>query len=167
MQAICSYCNVDMGLREPVADPQVTHGLCDACFAHFEAQWDGQRLGEFLDQYDAPVVAVTGDARVIAVNTAMAAMLNIPSRDATGLLGGEFMECVHARMPERCGNTVHCSSCTVRGAIERTMATSDPVERQPAWVDRDDGRLHMFISTVRVGEFVRLVIEESEDAPDS
>jgi PAS domain-containing protein len=161
MRAICSYCEAEMGEREPLGDPRVTHGICQPCFDYFEAQWDGQRLGQYLDRFDTPVVAVSPEGRVIAINTAMARQMGVDSREVEGLLGGEFMECVHARLPQRCGNTVHCSACTIRGAIERTMATGEPAPRQPARVQRVAGSVDMLISTTRQGEWVQLVIEET------
>jgi PAS domain-containing protein len=159
MQAICSYCERDLGTREPLDDPSLTHGMCQDCFDHFANQWDGQRLGEYLDRFEAPVAAVDSDGRIIAINAAMAAMMGVASREAAGLLGGEFMECVHARLPDRCGGTVHCTACTVRSAVEHTMATGEAIARQPAHVNQPDGRLDMFISTTRSGDHVQLVID--------
>jgi hypothetical protein len=163
MHAICSYCEADLGQREPLDDPRVTHSICEPCFEHFEAQWNGQHLAEFMDRYDTPMVAVTPDRRVIAINAAMSATMGIGSREAAGLLGGEFMECEHARLPERCGHTVHCSSCTIRSAVEHTTTTGEDVPRRPAILERDRGTVHMFISTTRRGAWVQLVIEPVTD----
>jgi len=159
VKAVCSFCEKDLGTREPLDDHSVTHGMCEDCYDHFGEQWDGMQLGEYLDRFDAPVAAMTPEGRVIAINAAMAAATGVHSRDAAGLLGGEFMECVNSRLPDRCGHTVHCTSCAVRNAVEGTMATGEPTESIPAWVDRDGGRLDMLISTTKQGEWVQLVIE--------
>ncbi len=81
-----------------------------------------------------------------------------------GLLGGEFLECVHARMPERCGHTVHCGACTVRNAVEHTLATGEALEQRPAWIQQDARRLDLLISTSLEDGWVRLVIEEKQPA---
>lgn len=160
MQAICSTCELDMGPREPLHDPSLTYGMCQPCFDHFEAQWGGQRLGEYLDRFDTPVVAVDAHNRIIAINSAMGSIMEVEPREAMGLLGGEFMECVNARLPERCGQTVHCSACTIREAVERTIATGEPSRRQHAQLTKLDGPIDMLISTTRRGAYVQLVIEE-------
>ena len=33
MVAACAYCKGFIGLRDPIEDPTVTHGICDACLA--------------------------------------------------------------------------------------------------------------------------------------
>ncbi len=162
MQAICSYCELDMGEREPFDDPRLTHGMCQECFDAFDDQWSGEQLGEYLDRFEAPVVAVNADGRVIAINHAMGSLADVAPRAAVGLRGGEFLECVNARLPEGCGQTVHCSACTIREALAHTIDTGKPVERRPAVLTRQAGPVEMLISTTRQGEYVQLVIEELE-----
>jgi hypothetical protein len=31
--AACAYCKGFIGLRAPIEDPTITHGICDACLA--------------------------------------------------------------------------------------------------------------------------------------
>ena len=33
MVAACAYCKGFIGLRQPVEDPTITHGICDGCLA--------------------------------------------------------------------------------------------------------------------------------------
>ena len=84
----------------------------------------------------------------------------VDPRSAVGLLGGEFIKCVYARLPERCGHTVHCTSCTIRSAVESTVHTGQPITRQPARLRRDQGPVDMLISATRKGEYVQLIIED-------
>jgi hypothetical protein len=31
--AACAYCKGFIGLRDPIDDPSITHGICDACLS--------------------------------------------------------------------------------------------------------------------------------------
>ena len=167
MKLVCSFCHVALGEKEPLDDPTVTHGMCPACFHHFEQQWQGQRLGEYLDAFDVPVVVVNREGRVVAANQHMAAMLGKEDRETNGLLGGEVMECVYSRLEGGCGRTVHCAACTVRRAVTTTLETGAALERVPAFIDRDDHRLHLSISAYKEGETVRLEIHDTRLLPKS
>jgi hypothetical protein len=43
--AACAYCKSFIGLRAPIADPKITHGICDACLAEQLRELDHE-LGE-------------------------------------------------------------------------------------------------------------------------
>ncbi len=161
MYVVCSYCERDLGQRPPIDDERTSHGICEDCFTYYAEQWEGLQLGEFLDRYSTPVVAVDGDGRVMAVNKAMAAMMQVDRAQARGLLGGDFMECVYARLPGGCGQTVHCTSCTIRHAVETTLASDQPIERSPATLTQGGGTVDLLISTTRKGQYVQLVIEDA------
>jgi PAS domain-containing protein len=161
MKIICSFCRVDLGYKEPLDGDSVTHGMCDACSDHFGRQWDGLDLGEYLDQFDHPVLAVNGDRRIVAANQRMADMLGKSERRVFGLLGGEAMECLYSRLPEGCGNTIHCKTCTVRNTVMEVLETGESRERVPAYVDRGDRRVELTISAHKRDGIVLLVIDES------
>jgi len=149
-----------MGEKEPFEDDRVTHTMCKECSEHFTKQWSGLKLGRYLDDFDAPVIAVDEDGRLVAANQQMADMLGKPQREVAGFLGGEAMECVFARLPEGCGRTIHCKTCTIRKNVMATMETGESHVRVPAHLDRDDGRIHFLISTHKKDTFIQLVIEE-------
>ena len=94
-----------MGEKPPLEDERVSHAFCDACLDHYAAQWDGLTLGEYLDRFPFPVMAVDTSVRVVAMNTAMVDAISLELEEAIGRLGGEVLECVHARKPEGCGRT--------------------------------------------------------------
>jgi len=147
MRKICSYCRKELW-QEPSQDlDQVSHGMCVECYLHFKQQWKGLSLGQYLDQFDFPVVIVDDDVRLVAANQVMADLLNMNGRDVFGLLGGEVMECVYARLPEGCGRTMHCSTCTFRNSVKHTISTKEPLEDVPASIDADDDTVHFKIST--------------------
>lgn len=161
MKVICSYCRKRLPDKAPFDDPEPTHTMCAECLAYFEAQWKGQGLGEYLNRFDAPVLAVDADGRLIAANQSAAELLGRPAEELTGLLGGEATECVNARLPGGCGQTIHCQRCTIRKTVTETMQTGKPSTDVHAYLDRDEGRVYFLISTEREGDFVRLTIREA------
>jgi len=161
MKVVCSFCRVELGDKEPLDGDSVTHGMCDSCADHFGQQWDGLGLGEYLDRFDCPVLALNGDRRVVAANQAMADLMGKSERDVCGLLGGEAMECLYSRLPEGCGNTVHCETCTIRKTVMEVLETGESREQVPAYVDRGERRLALTISAHERDGIVVLVIEES------
>ncbi|RJO65776.1 MAG: hypothetical protein C4523_15395 [Myxococcales bacterium] len=160
MRLVCSYCRKSLGEKEPKSNDKITHGMCVDCFAYYDRQWSGQKLSEYLDTFDVPVVAVNPDGRLIAANRRMAKLLGKTPREMFGLLGGEAMECQYARLPGGCGRTSHCYACTVRQTVMATMQSGEPGVRVPAYLNQEDQRLRLLISTYREGDCVRLVVEE-------
>lgn len=159
MRLVCSYCHKDLGAKPPLRDASLTHGMCPACGEYFRAQWGGLSYGEYLERFDFPVVLVEDEGRVVAINRPAGEVLGRRPQDVVGLLGGEAMECVHARLPGGCGRTVHCSTCAIRNAVTRTHATGRPEARVPATLRRAGGALELLVSTALVGPLVRVTIE--------
>lgn len=160
MKVVCSYCDKILGEKGPPDSKLISHGMCRECADYFERQWDGLKLGEFLDQFEIPIVVLNQDVRVVAANQLMADLLGKSQREIQGLLGGEALECRYARLPERCGNTVHCKTCTIRNTIMSTMETGQPATRVPAYLNEDNQQRELLISTHKKGEHVILTIDE-------
>ena len=158
MRVVCSYCRKDLGKKPPLRDGSLTHGMCRPCAEHFGAQWGGLSYGDYLDQFAFPVVLVEAAGRVVGINRSACAFLGKAPRDVVGLLGGEALECVRARLPEGCGNTVHCATCAIRNAVTRTHATGAPVERAPATLRQADRTLELLVSTALEGKLGRVTI---------
>ncbi len=159
MRVVCSFCGEDMGEKEPLQDNRLSHGMCTPCFEHFSKQWNGLKLGEYLDDFEVPVVVFDRDVRVQAANKPMADLLGKSEREMSGLLGGEVMECVYARRPEGCGGTIHCKTCTIRNTVERTLDTGEP-QTQLAYLNQDDRRVQLFLSTTVLNGAVGVVVKK-------
>ncbi len=163
MRTICAYCRAVIAEIDDGDDDLTSHGMCDACEAHFRPQWlGGLTLGEYLDQFDDPVLVVDAEGRVAAANQRMANMLGRPSRELAGLLGGDALECQYARLPEGCGLTTHCKTCTIRNTVEATMADGKPRHRVSAQLYHVDGPRQFLITTCRVGNTVEVTVEPVE-----
>ena len=78
-------------------------------------------------------------------------------------LGGDVFECAYARLPERCGRTIHCSGCTIRKAVKETFETGEPRVRVPAVLNQEDedgpSVVYLTITTIKSGEVVFLRID--------
>jgi hypothetical protein len=122
--------------------------MCPSCYEHFKRQFTGQTLGEYLDRFDLPVLAVDEEGRILASNQKMAERLGRSNRDIFGLLGGEAMECARALLPGGCGKTLHCDVCTIRMTVKATRETGEPQVEVPAYITRNNGqREPLLIST--------------------
>ncbi len=161
MKIVCSYCKSLLGEKAPHADPSETHGICLDCFEHYAAQWDGLSLGEYLDRFDSPVVAVDHDTRVLAINRALARLQGIEDRADMGMLGGELMECEYARMPEGCGHTVHCKACAIRNTVGATILSGAPQRGVPATLTTSGREVQLRLSTTAHDGVVFLLIEDA------
>ncbi len=118
-------------------------------------------MGEYLDTFQYPVLLVNDEGRVLASNQKMADFLGKSDREMFGILGGAVMECIYARLPEGCGQTIHCEACGIRNTVTRTFESGEPTIRARVYLDREEGRTHFLISTCKRSEAVQIVIEEA------
>ncbi len=164
MQLVCSFCR--KVIREDAGGPalDVSFGMCPACREHFERLWAGMSLSEYLDGLEQAVLVVTVDGRVVAANAKLAALFGREPRDMRGLLAGEAFACVHSRLPEGCGKTIHCRECTIRRAVNEVAETGVAQERIPAYLDTKEGRVPLRITVRAKDGLVKVVIEEKERA---
>jgi hypothetical protein len=161
MRVICSYCRRTIRADPHARVTDVSHGMCEPCGQHFERLWAGMPVNEYLDDLGHPVLLMDGDARVIAMNAKLAELIGADQEATRGLTGGEAFACVHSRLPEGCGRSVHCRECAIRRAVETVARTGKPKERVAAYVDLEAGRLDLRISAkpAKAG-IVQVKIEE-------
>jgi PAS domain-containing protein len=85
--------------------------------------------------------------RLLGANQSAADMLGKSREELVGLLGGEAMECVYARLPGGCGGTVHCQTCMIRRTVSETHADGHPRVDVPATLEAGQGPACLLIST--------------------
>ena len=163
MRLVCSYCQKDLGMKPPLRDGSLTHGMCQSCGEHFGSLWGGISYGAYLERFPFPVVLVEGEGRVVAINKPACDFLGREPVDMVGLLGGEAMECARARLPGGCGKTEHCATCAIRNSVTYTHRTREALNRVPARLKRDARTFDLLISTAMAGKLVRVTIEPRLD----
>jgi PAS domain-containing protein len=146
VRLICSYCRKTIQDDPKARLTDVSHGMCRECGDHFERLWAGMPVGEYLDSLGAPVLLTDGDGRVVAMNQRLAELIGAEPERSRGLLGGEAFACVHSRLPEGCGRTVHCRECAVRRTVETVSRTGKAQERVPAYLDTEAGRIGLRVT---------------------
>lgn len=164
MKVVCAWCGTSLGERGETSSPEepLSHGICARCL-DFALENRGMTLEKFLDRLNAPVLLVDENVTARAENTAAREFLGKAHAEIDGLLGGDILECVHARLPGGCGKTLHCAACQIRTSVQRTYATGESLVGVEAYNDvrtpQGVQRLRLRITTQRVKNEVLLRIE--------
>ena len=165
VKVICAWCQ---RLMSADIDAPVSHGICDACSV--DAEFERERLDDFLNRLAGPVLAVDAGGRVVGSNRVAAVLLSSDMALANGRLAGDVISCVYAELPGGCGRTTHCTGCEIRRAFEQTAATGEPVRDRPAFsynrTPQGPVWRRFTISTERVGALVMLRIEGGAVDPE-
>lgn len=165
MKKVCAWCRKDLGRVDSQAgsDHVITHGICETCKDNLFFQM-GVDLPVFLDSLKLPIVVVDRTGAIVTGNHQARAMLQKELPEIQGYKGGAVFECAYARLPDGCGNTVHCSGCTIRRTVMETHDTGKSFLRVPATLNRNTlqalEKINLLISTERLADIVLLRIDE-------
>lgn len=170
MKRVCAWCNRPMGsvrIKTSSDSGLVTHSICSDCSDNFDFQL-GVPLQRYLDSLKMPVIALNGDDRVIAVNCEAFGIYSGKTGEEMAEWPDRIFECAHARLPERCGNTVHCSGCAIRFAATDSYRTGESQRDLPAHSSHCDSgppdKAELLISADRVDKIVFLRIVKLQRA---
>lgn len=167
MKQTCISCRQELtDLQGQTGPPRISQGVCADCLQKIW-QETPRSSREILENFQAPVLLVDDRNRIRAANGLASRILNRPLPEIENQLPGDAMECDHARLPGGCGQTVHCQSCSLRMALDRTMATGEGIEKMPTYLDvyQADGsvtRRFFMISTEKMSDLILLRIDEVE-----
>jgi hypothetical protein len=167
MKRICAWCRKELhGIDSPAdAGNVITHGICKNCRDNIMFQL-GVELESFLNSLNVPIVLVNQEGTVVTVNNQAKTMLRKDLPEIKGYRGGEVFECAYARLPEGCGNTLHCSGCTIRRTVMQTYATGKGFLRVPAALNKNTPeepvKMNLLISTEKLTDLVLLRIDKME-----
>ena len=167
MKRICSYCEKDLG-EDPSIFPieGVTHGVCDDCLLWLRNGMN-QSLRDYLNKFDFPVLLVDSNVDVKMANNEAKIFIGKELSEIEGYAGGEAIECEHARLPGGCGNTIHCTTCTIRNAATDTYRSGENFDNIPAYqnIYLPEGlkKIQLKISSEKFGDLVLLKIDPEED----
>ncbi|MGD8797154.1 MAG: hypothetical protein PVJ44_01480 [Desulfobacterales bacterium] len=165
MKRICSWCSKEMGRvdSQDGSENVITHGICGSCRDNVLFQM-GVDLGVFLDSLKLPIVVVNRKGKIVTGNNQARQLFGKKLTEIEGYKGGEVFECSHARLPEGCGSTTHCSGCTIRRTVMETHGTGRSFLRVPATLNRyypeNSKNVRLLISTERLADLVLLRIDE-------
>ncbi len=164
MKQVCAWCQQEITGGSGPADGDVSHGICRECLDYFyPGTGKPPTFAMFLERLAVPVLVVDGNVRILHANGKACELFGKKPEDVEGKLGGEAAECVYARLPGGCGQTVHCKSCTIRRTVLDTSETACPHDAVPAYLDTETPRgvvqARFLITTAKVGGVVVLKIE--------
>lgn len=164
MRTVCSSCGdkIAPATAGVAGKGAVSHGLCERCSRHLLSE-RGVPLLTYLDGLGAPVAVVDSEGTVRAANRQLCELVKQDLSSIEGSKGGDVFECVHAQLPEGCGQTIHCSACTIRRTVMETHSTGHSRERVPASLlagrPGSARRSELLISTEKVGDYVFLRVD--------
>jgi len=167
MKRVCAWCGCEYGIsHEESAPGHITHGICAECEDYFQRD-EPESLRLFLNRFEAPVLCVDDDARVMTANDEACRLLAKDPTQIGDLMFGEMVQCGWSRLPGGCGRTEHCAACAIRLIVGDTLASETDIEHRKAFVDRFDyeghvRRSHFLVSTERHGDTVLLKIHATE-----
>jgi hypothetical protein len=129
----------------------------------------GMPLREYLDGLGMPVAVVDETGRIKTASDQTCRLLQKKRADIEGYLGGDVFECEYAKLPGGCGETIHCSGCTIRRTVTKTLQTGESQHQVPAYLNQatPDGtqQVHLLISTEKVENVVLLQIDQVGGQP--
>jgi len=164
MKRVCAWCNSAMSsVRvKNIAGPSlITHSICGDCSDNLEFQL-GVPLQRYLDSLKIPIIALNGDGRIIAANREASRIYSGKTGEEMAEWPDRIFECSHARLPDGCGNTVHCSGCAIRFAATDSYRTGKSLRDLPAHITHCDSgppdKAELLISADRVDKIVFLRI---------
>ena len=129
---------------------------CEKCFS--EALSSGEKkVVTYLESLDLPAALVSEDQTVLISNDPFQRLA--PGRNVTGLRIGEVIECTYSPILGRCGETVACLLCKLRGSIERTVATREGIRGVAvSFPSKTEGRKTYTITTEPINGAVLVLI---------
>lgn len=162
MKKICAWCKKDLGgiSSDQASEQLISHGMCAECANHFRAQM-GVDIQRFLDGLNEPILIVDSDSVVLTANLKARNFLQKELIHIEGFKGGDVFECEYAMLPGGCGNTIHCSGCTIRMNVMDTFTSGKSHLETPAFLNhKTAGTLSFLISTEKIGDVVLLRIDK-------
>jgi hypothetical protein len=168
MTRVCAWCRTEMGTVEGSKQPDdvTSHGICKRCVDNLIFQ-QGAPLQAYLDSIPVPVMAVDRNVVVGSVNAKGCEVLGKEAKEIVQHLGGDVFECAHARLPEGCGRTMHCSGCVIRRSVTYTYETGNALTMVPATLSLSRKNslspVQLTITTVKAGSMVILRVDRMSD----
>jgi nitrogen-specific signal transduction histidine kinase len=169
MKLVCAWCNasIERSGYDQSLESETSHGMCPACSEAFASQ-DGVSLQSHIDSIPNPILVVDSNNGIVATNAKACEMLGRKSDAMINELFGPVFNCAHARLPEGCGRTIHCSGCAIRKSVVATFNTGEPQISVPATLTVESPDLPsevvLTITTVKSNGLVVMRLEQVKRA---
>ena len=161
MHLICSYCGRYINEKKPFESTNLTHGLCLDCFVPTSMLTCGVSYDEYIETCDVPAIILNSRHQVLAANGIAMAMLGKPIENLKGMLAGEALECPNSKLPDGCGRTIHCQTCTVRILIQKTLKLAISHHHELVSLETANGRSDFLVSTIFYDDLIQISFEDS------
>ncbi len=158
----CRQCNGRLRDDQAV-DSIITSGICPQCADKlFNRQ--GEKLKQFLDSFDSPLLLMQADPRqVLTANRLACEMFDKSLSQIEGERGGQVFDCVHSFTEAGCGKDENCEDCKIKNSVVETFAKGSSYERIATVLDiKKNGAIEPFtmqVSTEKVGTFALIRID--------
>lgn len=167
MKMTCAWCHENIELDDnsmgESTEEMISHGICHKCQDNIKFQKGGS-LQDYIETLDVPILATDAEGKVVAVNRPGEAFVEKGRNTICGHFLGDVFECAHARLPEGCGRTIHCSGCAIRQSIRSTLATGQSCINVPATLkfesDIKNAKIDFVITTMKVLGIILLRIDK-------
>ncbi len=132
--------------------------MCPACSQALDCQEHGTSFQQHIDSIPIPILLVDTNHAVVAMN-AKARELQGSEPEAGEIFSfGTVFDCVHSRLPEGCGRSIHCLGCVIRRSVTEAFRTGEPQIAAPATVSVESGNqlsdVAFNVSTAKRGELI-------------
>jgi PAS domain-containing protein len=168
MRVVCSQCRRIVREDGIGGSSVATLELCGDC-ADYARRLRARIPGrERLAASPSPLLVTKVDGRVVAANTAFAALTGRTAGALDGWLAGDAMGCERARLPGGCGRTVRCQECTLRRMIAEVGRTRIARWRVPMYLMTAHGRREICVTMRPEGDdLVVLALEDVEHVAET
>jgi len=165
MKVVCAYCN--RVLREGITkESPISHSICQDCVTRCLSKL-GVDISKYLDMFNAPVILVNQDTRVLEASNEAVRFLQKPVDQIIDTLTGSAIDCTFAGLPGGCGKTDRCPGCVLRETILKTYETGEPVDQYPVILSQGVADqmhpINLLISTRKIGTVIMVKIESGND----
>lgn len=125
-------------------------------------------MQQYIDTIPVPILLVDNNTGVVAGNMKACEMLGWTPNNIVDQLFGPVFDCAHARLPQGCGRTIHCSGCALRNSVLQTFETGETQICVPATltVEHADHLSEVFltITTIKADGVVILRLDQVKKA---
>lgn len=158
MHLICGYCGRYIQEKQPFDNTDLTNGICLDCYIPPSITTAGFSYNEYLETFDASTIVLDFNHKILGVNLKAQAMLGKPLDILLSMRNGDAFDCPHAKLPEGCGKTSHCETCSIRILILQTRVLGISSHNELVAVETKEGKKEFLMSAVFYDDLIQVII---------